>query len=612
MTVTDLDRNPAGGAAGTDGGPGAAPLRARPGLHYAPVAGGVYLSGTRGQFVLRGSDLLHAVADGCVPLLEAGTTEDALVAALGTERARPAVRHLLARLRENGLLLDPAAFTEPEPPAEVAARHADTLARLTARLDDPYAAFALLRRARVELRGPAGATGPALRGLRRAGVARVTTTPPAGGPGPTGPAPRPTPAGDPAVSEPQALTPVGDPTVTAPGGVPGEPDAVVVFLDGDATWTERDGTRHLPVLLGPGPLLVGPVGVTPAVWAAFRDRAGAWAAAEGVERPAGPVARALAGALAAQLLADTLTGVAEPGEAHVVHGPDLTADRVTVRGGPLTEAVAVRLGDTPAEPLPAPEDALDAAGVLTARWTGLFASAPGERLPQMPLALRAAEHRSGPTGTVTAWAVHQETATVAAALAALRDLARGPGASGTAAAGLTREHWLLDGALRELAERRGALCALPATGGPPHPEDRRVLAELRALLGPAAPELTLAGAAGVDWPLAEVTADGRRLGAGWGPTAADATHAALCTALAAVQSGGTADGLSTDALLTAGDAARAALRGQLTALAVHRGEPRRTDPVIGELPFWHGPVTARTRPTAPTASNAEEHTDAQT
>lgn len=119
MTVTDLDRPGAATAPEPAPGPARAadaPLRTRPGLHYAPVAGGVYFSGTRGQFVLRGSDLMYAVADACVPLLEAGTTENALVAEFGTERARPAVRHLVARLRETGLLLDPTAFTEPEPP----------------------------------------------------------------------------------------------------------------------------------------------------------------------------------------------------------------------------------------------------------------------------------------------------------------------------------------------------------------------------------------------------------------------------------------------------------------------------------------------------------------
>ncbi|MFJ4281878.1 hypothetical protein [Streptomyces massasporeus] len=710
MTVTDVERTPARTA------PGAEPLVARPGLHYAPVPGGVYFSGTRGQFVLRGSELLYAVADGCVPLLRAGTTEDALVAEFGTERARPAVRHLLGKLRENGLLLDPAALTEPEPPAELAARHAETLARLTARLDDPYAAFARLRRARVRLHGPTTATAPALRGLRRAGMADVTATAvpvtpptplvpvcdpamyadpallsgrsasaggslaliPAGDPAvrlPSTPAGDPavrhpltpvgdptvdqpgtgtpvgdpavdgtgtrtpagdpavnghgattpvgdpavnghsavtpvgdpavnghgatTPVGDPAVNGTSATTPVGGPAVTAPVTTEGVPRVVVEFLDGDRTWTEEDGAVHVPVLLGPGPVLVGPVGVAPGVWEVFRDRARAWADAEGVEPATGPIAHSLAGALAAQLLTDTLTGVAEPGEAHVVHGPDLTADRVTVTGAPVSEAVAVRLADTPAEPLPAPEDALDAAGALTARWTGLFASAQGEDLPQMPLALRAAEHRADHTGTVTAWAAHQETATIAAALAALRDRVSDP--SGTAAAGLTREHWLLDGALRQLAGTEGDVLDADA---PLHAEGHRIAAELRALSGGAEPVLTVSRYAGVGWPLAEVTADGRSLGAGWGPTAAEATYAALCTALAVAQTGGTAGRLSTDALLTADDTTRAALRAQLTARAGYEGNPLSTDPVLGELPFWHGPVTAHAVPTT-----AEEATD---
>ncbi|MER5580026.1 hypothetical protein ABT082_41915, partial [Streptomyces massasporeus] len=275
-----------------------------------------------------------------------------------------------------------------------------------------------------------------------------------------------TPVGDPAVNGHGATTPVGGPAVTAPVTTEGVPRVVVEFLDGDRTWTEEGGTLHVPVLLGPGPVLVGPVGVAPGVWEVFRDRARAWADAEGVEPATGPIAHSLAGALAAQLLTDTLTGVAEPGEAHVVHGPDLTADRVTVTGAPVSEAVAVRLADAPAEPLPAPEDALDAAGVLTARWTGLFASAQGEDLPQMPLALRAAEHRADRTGTVTAWAAHQETATIAAALAALRD--RVTDATGTPAAGLTREHWLLDGALRRLARTDGGVLD---TDAPMHHSD---------------------------------------------------------------------------------------------------------------------------------------------
>ena len=425
------------------------------------------------------------------------------------------------------------------------------------------------------------------------------TRTPAGDPAVNGTGTR-TPVGGPAVNGHGATTPVGGPAVTAPVTTEGVPRVVVEFLDGDRTWTEKAATLHVPVLLGPGPVLVGPVGVAPGVWEVFRDRARAWADAEGVEPATGPVAHSLAGALAAQLLTDTLTGVAEPGEAHVVHGPDLTADRVTVTGAPVSEAVAVRLADTPAEPLPAPEDALDAAGVLSARWTGLFASAQGEDLPQMPLALRAAEHRADRTGTVTAWAAHQETVTIAAALAALRD--RATDASGTPAAGLTREHWLLDGALRRLARMEEGVLD---TDAPLHAEGRRIAAEVRALLDGAEPGLAVARYAGVGWPLAEVTVEGRPLGAGWGPTAVEATYAALCTALAVAQTGGTAGRLSTDALLTADDATRAALREQLTARAVHEGHSRRTDPVLGELPFWHGPVTAHAVPTT-----AEEATDA--
>lgn len=50
---------------------------------------------------------------------------------------------------------------------------------------------------------------------------------------------------------------------------------------------------------------------------------------------------------------------------------------------------------------------------------------------------------------MAAWAEEQRTATVAVALAALRAACPSPGA---AAAGLTEEHWLLDGALRLMAE----------------------------------------------------------------------------------------------------------------------------------------------------------------
>ncbi|MGN5632558.1 hypothetical protein [Streptomyces sp. AC154] len=618
-------------------------LRSRPGLHCAPVPGGVYFSGTRGQFVLRGSDVLYAVAQGCLPLLEAGTTLDALVAAIGTERARPAVVHVVDRLRAGGLLLDGAAFTAPEPPAPVRARYADSLARLESRLDDPYAAFARLRGATVGLRGPDTATAPARRGLLRAGAGHVTVTA-----APDGTAASHTSVGDPAAHETHHPIPAGDPAVRTtdepnpagvpavhamgdliPAGVPavreaydlipaGDPaartypstPAVIRFLTGDETWSEPGGAFDVPVLLGPGPTLVGPVGATPATWAAFRDRARSWAAAEGDGPAPGPVAHALAGALAAQLLADTLTGVAEPGEAHVVHGDDLTADRVTVTGAPVTEAAAVTLDGAPVRPFPEPEEALASAGALATRWTGLFASAEGEDLPQMPLALRAAEHRTAPlTGaSVTAWADHQETVTLAAALAALRDL--GAGSPGIAAAGLTEEHWLLDGALRQLASAEQKFTEQAADVHALDAESERVRTELGTGPAPVSPRIAVAPNAESGWYLSHVTNDGDRLGAGWGPTAAEAAHAALCTALATVQaratdSGTVVDPLSTDALLTADDATRAALRARLTATGrtAYRGYASRTDQVLGDIPFRYGPVEAVAR----TAQEQENH-----
>ncbi len=602
-------------------------LRTRPDLHYAPVPGGVYFSGARAQFVLRGSEVLHAVAQGCVPLLEDGTDEDALVAEIGTERARPAVRLLVDKLRENGLLLDPAAHTAPEPPADVRERHTESLARLEGLLDDPYGAFARLRSATVLVTGPATATGPAVRGLRRAGVGTVLT------------------GTDEAAATPDAVLDIREDDGTSPTEAP----LVVPVLLGGTGVTLVGPALTGPALTGPaltGPALTGPG--HPAVRDAFHDRARVWAAAESTAPAPRPMADALAGALGAQLLIDTLTGTADTGEAHVVHGTDLVSDRVTVEGAHQAAATGrpgslpegpFTLGTAPADPRPEPDEARETATPLAARWTGPLALTEGADLPQMPLALRAAELRADgrPTTTVLAWAAHQETATVAATLAALRALIPGaptpaagphahiPGAP-TPAAGLTREHWLLDGALRLLAEETAPLpaktatphvppAALPAgapavaAGGetrapaegtgraePLDPEGLRILARLRDLL-PQEPAVRFHHVPGLDWRLAEVTADGVTLGRAWGADAAEAARNALCTALAHTQTvggPGTVDPLSTDALLFADRAVLDALRAQLAARAgtTYRGEALRHDPVLGELPLWYGPVEA--------------------
>ncbi|NEB86057.1 hypothetical protein G3I43_18015, partial [Streptomyces anulatus] len=153
-------------------------LRARPHLHYAPVSEGVYFNGPRTQFVISGPQLLYRVADICVPLLEAGTTEDELVTALGSERARPVVRRIVDELRARGLLLDLDALTVPEPSAEIRARYPEALAHLETECADPYAVFQRLRTTEVLLCGPADAVLPAARGLHRAGVTGLTLATP--------------------------------------------------------------------------------------------------------------------------------------------------------------------------------------------------------------------------------------------------------------------------------------------------------------------------------------------------------------------------------------------------------------------------------------------------
>ncbi|MFD3480621.1 hypothetical protein [Streptomyces sp. NPDC058695] len=543
-------------------------LKARPDLHFAPVPGGVYLSGTRGQVVLRGSDVLHAVAEGCVPLLESGTTEDELVAELGTERSRPAVRHLVGKLRDAGLLLDPDALTAPEPSPEERAPHAESVARLEARLDDPYAAFARLRAARVLVTGPPQATGPAARGLRRAGVGEVTV-------------------------------------MEVPGsyvnGYEGADAVLEIRTAADGGPLELPAVKHhLTVFLGDtvhvvGPVLAGgPEGA--ATRAAFRARALSWTD-EGDGPVPRPVADAVAGALAGQLLIDTLTGTADAGEAHVVHGADLVSDRVTV-GGARMAAATGRPGSlltvAPSAPMPEPEDAREPAVALAGRWTGLFSYTADEDLPQMPLALRAVDQRGERAGTVVAWGPHQEAATVAAALLALRD--RTPGT----AAGLTEEHWLLDGALRLLAPHAVELAGADAS---PDAEGERILSALRQLVD-GEPRLVLRHVPGVDWRLAEITTTaGEILGTGWGSTTQEALRIALCEGVAHAQTGRPPQ-LSTDSLLFAATAVIGALRAQLTTHAdalgiAFRGHPVAADPVLGEIPFWYGPVEAaeRTRET---------------
>ncbi|MFH8396786.1 hypothetical protein ACH4E9_05050 [Streptomyces anulatus] len=583
-------------------------LRARPHLHYAPVSEGVYFNGPGTQFVISGPQLLYRVADICVPLLEAGTTEDELVTALGSERARPVVRRIVDELRARGLLLDLDALTVPEPSAEIRARYPEALAHLETECADPYAVFQRLRTTEVLLCGPADAVLPAARGLHRAGVTGLTLATP-----------------DPAAAAATAsrlgmrLLPLGDTaTLPDPADLPVPPDAVLHCPGADDGVTPQALTALLPpgapvvpvrwdgLVAAVGP--VSPGGASLPGSAALVRRAARWAVDEATAPVPHPTAAALAGALAGQLLFDTLAGIAPPGEAHVLHGEELTADRVSLAApGPADGEAAERrfltaAPEAGAEPVPppTPDEAVEAVTALTGRWTGPFALLGGEELPQMPLALREMAARDGGSDSLVAWAEDQRTATVAVALAALRAACPTPGA---AAAGLTEEHWLLDGALRLMADE-----AVPYATRAVGAVEARSVPLLRMLEeeGMPDPAVTLLRHPGLDWRLAEVRTSGGpqpRTGRSWGRDDTEAVHRALATALARHQTHGVpgagplAEGVHTDALLFADASEQAALRKRVadSAEAVglrYEGTPRRPDPVTGALPLWSGGVRA--------------------
>ncbi|MGW5776580.1 hypothetical protein [Streptomyces sp. NPDC003863] len=598
-------------------------LRARPYLHYAPVSGGVYFSGPHTQFVILGPPVLLTVADVCVPLLETGATEDELVAALGSERARPVVRRLTDELRARDLLLEPGRFTVAAPDAETRERFGEALSHLEAFSDDPYAAFAALRAARVLLHGPCAAVLPAARGLARAGVGRLLLAP----------------------TDPQ------DAVATArrldaellPDGVhtAGDVDAVIWCTEttGAAETAARllklpDGVPLVPVRLG-DTALVGPV-VTdrtgPDTADALAARADAWAAAQETGPAPRPGADALAGALAGQLVFEALTGVGTAGGAHVVHGEDLSADVLrTSAGGTAPEPAAVP--EPAAAPaaggnVPAADPALKGVvAPLCTPWTGLFDLAEAGDLPQLPLALSEARLPGRARTSVIGWAGDQQGATVTVALEALRRLSGPDGTSAVGAAGTTEDQWLLDGALRLLTEH-----AVPS--GRPAPDRlppgtqvvRRALAEEHGL--PVT--VRLLEVPGVGWPLARaVHADtGETYGHGWGPTVDEAVHGCLGTVLAhrtaaRLRPDADATTVHTGALRTTGPDALARLRAEIAACAAAgalpgepTGTPLRADPVLGTLPVFYGPVSlnparspAASGPAHPASPEAVAHAE---
>lgn len=561
-------------------------MRLRPALHYAPVREGVYFGMEHASFVVRGPEALFRIVDVCVPLLEDGATEDELVAALGDERARPIVSRLVAALSGHGLLLDLDRLTVPEPGPEERERYREALTDLETRHADPYAAFARVRAATVLVCGPAEAVLPAARGLARAGAGRLVLAVP-----------------DPAAVAATA-TRLGAAchALTAEGidadGIDVRADAAVLCAeaaDFDRLLEQQskllpEGCPVVPVLLDERFHLTGLV--PDGSWQPLRSRVALWAEADGPQEAlTRPAADALAGALAGQLVFRALTGTAAA-EAYAVYGAALAADRIelTPEGGrPETADL---------------DEAVEVVQRLAKRWTGALNLVTAADLPQLPLALVEVEHRAEfqgrfqaeQAGSVVGWGSDQRSATVSAALAALRGQCDPQ--AGTAAAALTEERWLLDGALRLLTDR-----ALPA-GDQPSFDDldkaARVLWRTLEDYELLRINVELMRLPGLEWPLGLVrdTGSGELLGSAWGPDASRAITAALSCALARVQTrrvrgADLAGSLPDTTTLVLADADTVAGLGEQLARLVQVDGERRADVLLGELPVWYGPVSAR-------------------
>jgi hypothetical protein len=200
---------------------------------------------------------------------------------------------------------------------------------------------------------------------------------------------------------------------------------------------------------------------------------------------------------------------------------------------------------------------------------------------------------------VVEWGTDQVSVSHAVALEVLRRSGGGPGVP---AAGSDERRWLLDGALRLLAEQAEPLetVARAQVGV----ETDRIWRSLE-VLRPGAVELRLRHVAGVDWRLAHLvqTSTGEVLARAWAPDGDRAARAVVSTALAVSQAhrlghdGGAVSSLSTHALMDADDAVVDSLHKQVLAEGeatgwVPRGWGRSTDAVLGDIPYWFGPVTA--------------------
>lgn len=623
-------------------------VRLRPGMHYAPIEGGVYFTGARASFVVKGPAALFRLVDTCVPLLEDGTQVDALVEAVGVSAARPLIMRLLEAFEARGLLLHLDQLSVAEPAPAERERFPETLSYLEAHCEDPYAVFRRVRAGRVLVSGPAEALGPAVRGVVRSGFGEVVAH----------------------TAEPERLAALASrhPHVrlllstgedTLP--VAGRPPHVAVIFAEDTVPCEVIGRLPascivVPARLGKDLAIVGPalargrrptLAAIEAMWA----RAAQWCRADGGELLVRPSGDLLAGALAAHLALDSLVGQ-ERERVYLVHGPDLVSETISpdLAAPAVGLAAAADLGPGahlgPGADLGPGEDQGPVAGeagdggttvfgpehhraapaapaewlaTVGAPWTGLLrVTVPGS-LPQLPLALTIAEGRSCHfEGRVVGFGPDQATSTTEAALQALRrhvdaglrracPTAIGPQLETAAGADETRA--LLDGALRLLAaagdHRRSSELAWLGIDDVDGRRLWRALEEYEAT--PIC--VTDSQVAELGWHLVEVHHRHRpcRLGSGWGPTVAVAARAALSAALAGVQVRRSVDAGFPSAEMANGYVAHlhdSHLEDLAAAVAawLDRSERQllgrrlRRDLVAGPIDAWCGPVWLKERP----------------
>ncbi|MBP0451996.1 hypothetical protein J5Y04_20990 [Kitasatospora sp. RG8] len=591
-------------------------MRSRPGVHYAPVSKGVYVSAAKGAFLLAGPASLFQLVDRLTPLLDRGATEDELVAAAGAEKTRGVVRWVAGQLLLRELLFDLDRLDTPEPGPDERAAYGDSLAYLETRSDDPYTAFRRVREGRAVVLGRGPAAESAARGLSAAGFGSVVLA------GTDGSAPDP--------SELLLLDPELDRVVLpasaaeAAGLLSGACVAVVVDAapSADATAELAPGAAIVPVTTADasragGPQVVGPLrtaGEAPGLHGRLVERAVIRQGDQARTVPSSTGA-IMAGALAAHRAFQHI-GLGTPeSSVSVVHGPALETDEAVLAGTGQAEWSGIRsLGDADPSGL-APvvtEEVLTDSLPLFAPWTGPFRWIAPDDLPQLPSALAVLEGLTPDFGApLVRRGIDHGSAAVQAILAGLRVLAAVPYPPGirllersVSAAGTTEARWLLDGVLRILARSAAA----PATVlGWDDITDHDTLRFWRTLeeYEDQPVVLTLGRPAGLAGPWCTVTvADARTgavLGSAWGDSTDRAAGLALAAAHGARRAGqaghpGTVDpapGTELIDLIT--EPALNALAGDIEAYChAHGVRPLGVrvvaDPLAGEQKLCWGPV----------------------